>query len=71
MKVYEIKMQDKEIFGTKFETPLGIMIGMGDTIKLQSLKFAKDTILEGFIPNYKNIKFIFLVKQKNGLMLIF
>ena len=64
-------MQDKEIFWTKFETPLGVMIGMGDTIKLQSLKFAKDTILEGFIPNYKNIKFILLVKQKNGLMFIF
>ena len=39
-------MQDNESFWTKFKTPLGLIVGMGTNTKLQSLKFAKNTIFE-------------------------
>ena len=58
-------MQDNEIFWTKFKTPLGLIVGMGTNTKLQSLKFAKNTIFEKSISNYKKNKVFIDIPMKN------
>ena len=66
-----IKMQDNEIFWTKFKTPLGLIVGMGTNTKLQSLKFAKNTIFEKSISNYKKNKVFIFDKTKEWLDIYF
>ena len=64
-------MQDNESFWTKFKTPFGMMVGMGTNTKLQSLKFAKNTIFEGFIQDYQKNKVFIFDKTKEWLDIYF